>query len=86
LTAAFPSVNLPYIEEKDTVSGAIHAENLRHLSARTQFLGCLCEDARVLATMNTWAEQTGLIAAAEEVAARLDRIAEDLGLEHRSEL
>jgi hypothetical protein len=83
---AFPLFDPPFIEEMHSLSGTTHADNMRHIIARIELLNCFSEDPRVIARIETWGNDTGLIQAAEEFVTVLDSIAQLCGLAHRSDL
>jgi hypothetical protein len=82
----FPFFDPPFIEEMHTLTGTTHAENMRHIIARIELLNCLSEDPRVIAQIETWGNDIGLIQAVKELATVLDRQTQCYGLEHRSDL
>jgi hypothetical protein len=82
----FPFFDPPFIEEMHTLTGATHAENMRHIIARIELLNCFSENPCVIARIETWGNDIGLIQAAEEFVGVLDSIAQLCGLAHRSDL
>jgi hypothetical protein len=82
----FPFFDPPFIEEMHALSGTTHVENMRHIIARIELLNCLTEDPRVIARIETWGNDIGLIRAVDEVATVFDRVAQQCGLAHRADL
>jgi hypothetical protein len=82
----FPFFDPPFIEEMHTLTGTTHAENMRHIIARIELLNCFSEDPRVIARIETWGNDIGLIQAAKELASMLDSTAQLCGLAYRSDL
>jgi hypothetical protein len=66
----FPLFDPPFIEEMHVLTGTTHADNMRHIIARIE----------------PWGNEIGLIRAAEELASVLDSIAQCCRVEHRSDL
>jgi hypothetical protein len=75
-----------HIEEMYHVTGATYADNLRHGCARVELLNCLDEDPQVLAHLETWGREIGLIQAAEEAARLGEEEAELCGVRGRWEI
>jgi hypothetical protein len=54
----FPLFDPPFIEEMHTLTGATHAENMRHIIARIELLNCFSEDPRVIARISSYKIRT----------------------------
>jgi hypothetical protein len=75
-----------HMEEMYHVTGATYADNLRHGCARVALLDCLAEDPQVLAHLESWGREIGLIQAAEEVASLGEEAAQLCGVGSRWEV